>query len=360
MIPLTLRAEFEAAQSEPFVVRLGDDSGIRGAAFAGELDGAYYFQHQGETFSVECSPDQSLVGDVVFANPVAGTVHRWLRSGAKHNTLLVTERCDQLCQMCSQPPRKTHIDMFPYLEDACLVADPGAQIGFSGGEPLLYKQQLFELLERVNAKRPDLTFHILTNAQHFTPADLNRLSHPAYERVLWGVPLYSSNPAVHDDIVVKKGAFDRLMDSLSILARAGQAIELRTVILQSNYQQLPDLARMICDRVPFISHWAIMQLERIGFARNRWGTLFVDHSADPRPLETAVALACAHGMDAALYNMPYCTVSASLKSFLHNSISDWKQAWPSDCTDCTAKSLCGGFFAWNPSVRDYARGGAVR
>ncbi|MAO81281.1 MAG: His-Xaa-Ser system radical SAM maturase HxsC [Henriciella sp.] len=360
MIPLTLKAEFEPTQNEPFVVRLGDDSVLGGATIAGELDGSIYFQYQGRTFSVECATDQSLVGDVVFANPVNETVNRWLRSGAKHNTLLVTERCDQLCQMCSQPPRKTHVDMFPYLEEACLLADLGAQIGFSGGEPLLYKQQLFELVERVSSKRPDLSFHILSNAQHFTPDDIGRLAHPAFERVLWGIPLYSSHPALHDDIVVKEGAFDRLLQSLSILARAGQAIELRTVIMQSNYQKLPDLALMISDRVPFVSHWAIMQLERIGFARNRWDALFIDHSANPGPLEAAVAQACARGVDTALFNMPYCTVGPELKAFLHNSISDWKQAWPSDCTDCTAKSLCGGFFAWHPSVKDYARGGAIR
>jgi His-Xaa-Ser system radical SAM maturase HxsC len=359
MIPLKLDAEFDETDAGPFVVRLGDEDNEAEAALVGELDGRLFYQHAGTTFSVNYPDSASMAGDVVFANPAGRAVHRWIRRGARHNTLLVTERCDQLCQMCSQPPRKTHVDMFPYLEQACLLAEPNVEIGISGGEPLLYKNQLFDMLETVARLRPDLRFHILSNAQHFTEDDASRLRQEVYERVLWGIPLYSDDPAVHDEIVVKEGAFDRLLESFAILARSAQAIELRTVLLRRNYQDLPRLAYMLSDRLPFVSHWAVMQLERIGFARNRWRSLFVDHSANPQPLERAIAIATARGLEVVLFNTPYCTVPERLRQYLHASISDWKRAWSAECHACKAKALCGGFFAWHPSLDDYAGGGAI-
>src|SRR5690606_40913863 len=68
----------------------------------------------------------------------AGLRNFWW-ADSRHNTLLVTERCDQLSVMCSQPPKKQHTDLFPLLKQACLLAPKGATIGFSGGEPTLYQ-----------------------------------------------------------------------------------------------------------------------------------------------------------------------------------------------------------------------------
>ncbi|MBL7373277.1 His-Xaa-Ser system radical SAM maturase HxsC, partial [Escherichia coli] len=83
-----------------------------------------------------------------------------------------TERCDQLCVMCSQPPKKTHVDRFALFEQACLLAEPDSVIGISGGEPTLYKAELLGMIERVLTARPDLAFHVLTNGQHFQSEDI--------------------------------------------------------------------------------------------------------------------------------------------------------------------------------------------
>lgn len=360
MIPLVIKASFEDNSAPPFVARVGLESANNTAALSAELPDVHIYQYREQSFSVASDMGRSMNGDVIFANPATGTLHRWLRSGSSHNTLLVTERCDQLCQMCSQPPRKTHLDMFDHLKQACLLAEPCAQIGFSGGEPLLFKQQLFELLETVGDARPDLTFHILTNAQHFDTADVERLRLAVYSRVKWGIPLYSDQAAMHDQIVAKPGAFAQLMSSFALLAHSGQSIELRTVLLRENYSSLPELARMVSNRLPFISTWAIMQMERIGFARNRWADLFVDHSAQTAPLDEAVSIATSRSLDVALFNMPYCTVSPALRPYLHASISDWKNAFSSECKGCTSKSLCAGFFAWHATLADYERAGPIR
>jgi len=359
MIDLTLFADFNDAAFPPTVVRLSKLTGPDNAELVGEIGDELIYQYGELTFSLRQPAGQEFDGDIVLLEPHLNRVSRWIRSDSDHNTLLVTERCDQLCIMCSQPPKKTHIDMFDHMEKACLLAAPNVIIGFSGGEPLLFKGQLFSLLERVHKKRPDLRFHILTNAQHFTDSDIERLKGRAFKAVLWGVPLYSSDPGTHDQIVGKIGAFELLMTTLPRMALAGLQIELRTVMLKQNYDDLTKLGRFIVHKLPFISVWAIMQLEKIGFARNRWSQQFIDHSGNLDPLEAAVSFGLSRGLEVSLYNIPYCTVSEELRPYLNRSISDWKRSFPPDCKGCSAKSVCTGFFEWHSTLEDYTSGGAL-
>src|SRR3546814_15776433 len=52
-------------------------------------------------------PDTTLFrSDVVRINPVKGTMHTLYRRQSRHNTILLTEQCNNYCLMCSQPPKK--------------------------------------------------------------------------------------------------------------------------------------------------------------------------------------------------------------------------------------------------------------
>ena len=244
--------------------------------------------------------------------------------------------------------------MFPLLERAALLAPHGATIGLTGGEPTLFKDQLFQLLGTVSGARPDLRFHVLTNAQHFDEADALALRQSA-AAVIWGVPLYAPSTSLHDAIVKKEGAFERLGQSLAVLARAGASIELRTVLMANNAGILPTLARFIVDHAPFVSVWAIMQLENIGYGRQNWSSLFFDNSLDFVPVGSAVDIAHAHGTDVSLYNFPLCTIPPAYRAYATASISDWKRRYLPECDDCALRSGCGGFFQWYPEDRGFAR-----
>ena len=152
---------------------------------------------------ISCEPQYDLDGDVFLLIPERKEAQRLIRRKSNHNTILFTEQCDQLCVMCSQPPRAINDRwLISCYEKAIGLADQGATIGISGGEPTIYKAELFSLLENISIKRPDLSFHILTNAQHFTLEDRERLqSIHKYLRVLWGIPIYSSRAKEHDEIV---------------------------------------------------------------------------------------------------------------------------------------------------------------
>jgi len=349
MIPLVLPAESEALK--PFVTRLRADTGERKQSDSILLDmdatGATYAGEEG-LIAVDGATATDLNGDIVLVRPEAGRIERLLRAGSDHNTLLVTERCDQLCVMCSQPPKKTHVDRFDLLEEACLLANEGTLIGISGGEPTLYKERLLTMVERVLVARPDLSFHILSNGQHFDRDDVARLRQPLYAKVSWGIPLYAVGAALHDEIVGKAGAFMQLEESFAHLIMAGARVELRTVITQPNMGELPTLACYVTSRLNFVEVWSIMQLEHIGFAKGRWSELYVDHRRHFEPVAEALNHAALHGVRAQLFNFPRCTVPAAYRAFAVASISDWKRKYAAACTGCTEQKSCSGFFEWHP------------
>ncbi|BBE72979.1 His-Xaa-Ser system radical SAM maturase HxsC [Oharaeibacter diazotrophicus] len=355
MIPLRLPIR-APGRSDPFVVRLNADAGLRETPFDIYLEEAgdeLVFDGPGGRVSVSgVSPDEAD-GDVLLVLPGRNLGHRLIRASSAHNTLLVTERCDQLCVMCSQPPKAKHVDMFAHLETAALLAPSNATIGISGGEPTLFKDQLLVMLERVTAARPDLSFHVLSNAQHFTADDIDALR-TVRSAVTWGVPIYSTDPATHDGIVGKIGAFGALLDGLALLCRAGAAVELRTVVMRRNLFDLPRLARFVTTHIPFAVRWAIMHLENIGYARRDWPDLFADTSVAFADVAEALDLARARGIQAVLYNFPLCTVPEPYRYLAPSSISDWKRKYLKECSACTARDRCGGFFEWYPEGRGFS------
>lgn len=366
MIPLTLRVAVENSGEDAFVVKVrGNDDDASEAA----IDGRLLEKHSAELAAV--LPDElifatahgylrvseiplsEIEGDVLFVDPRRGTAHRWIRARSLHNTLVVTERCDQLCVMCSQPPKKHHADLFNYLKTAALLAPQGVEIGISGGEPTLYKRELFDLLSTVLAARPDLRFHVLTNAQHFTEGDLTVLHDPVFRSVCWGVPLYAANADAHDTIVGKEGAFESLSASFALLLRAAASVELRTVVMRPNLELLPDLAWYVSTHLSFVHTWALMQLENIGFARMRWNELFADHSIDFAPIASAMDIALSRGINVQLYNCPLCTVPPQYRVMAGCTISDWKRRYVAACAPCSERTNCSGFFEWYPEERGF-------
>jgi His-Xaa-Ser system radical SAM maturase HxsC len=350
MIPLTLGARSEASQ--PFVARVryyGGDVGAADARLIAEADGECAFAGENGLFAI-AAHGFNLDGDVLLVDPERGAAERILRADSRHNTLLVTERCDQLCVMCSQPPKKTHVDRFQYFREACLLAPEGMLIGVSGGEPTLYKEELFGLVEEMLEARGDLAFHILSNGQHFDASDIERLRNPIYRRVVWGIPLYSAKPAIHDEVVAKPGAFERLERSFEALLSAGARVELRTVVMTSTVPGLSRLAERVAARLGFIESWSIMQLENIGFAKNRWGQLHYDHCAGFGPIAHALDVAQLHGIAAKLFNFPLCTVPHNYRHLAPPSISDWKRKYAPACGSCRAQDQCSGFFEWHPEA----------
>jgi His-Xaa-Ser system radical SAM maturase HxsC len=349
MIPRVLRATTDA--EDEFVVRLrnaANDCSAAEARLIAQRGSRSVFSSSSGLFEIDGILPEELDGDVICVQPQAQRAERLIRARSPHNSLLITERCDQLCVMCSQPPKKTHVDRFATLTEAALLAPQDCTIGITGGEPTLYKDQLLQMLELVLTRRPDLRFHVLTNGQHFEEMDLRRLRGSLYRRVQWGIPLYAPTSGLHDEIVGKAGALARLEQSFALLIEAGASVELRTVLLSTNIDELPQLSQYVTSRLRFVDAWSIMQLENIGFARGRWSKLYVDHSKRFDPIADALSIAVLHGINARLFNFARCTVPPEFREYAVASISDWKRKYAKACTGCSEHDRCSGFFEWHP------------
>lgn len=358
MIPLRVPVEVDDWR-EPFVVRLNADYGHRSDAHDTYLTDrddrrCVYETTAGGRLALFDLDPIAADGDVLLVVPEQAVAHRLIRAASTDNTLVFTERCDQRCVMCSQPPRPTHDDVAALLEEAVLLAPANATLGISGGEPTLYKAELFGLLQRTTGVRKDIKFHILTNGQHFAESDVDFLRSIPPGVVTWGIPIYSADPEAHDAIVRKQGAFERLCTSLEILCRSGAAIELRTVLMTSNINRLGDLAQFITMQAPFAMRWAIMQLENIGYAEKKWSDIFVDTSAGFEQIGDAIDLVRALGKPAFLYNFPLCTVPLAYRELAPPTISDWKRRYLPICNQCAAFQMCCGFFEWYPEGKGFS------
>ena len=77
-------------------------------------------------------------GDVLGIHPQSGRVRVLYRRSSRHNFFLVTERCNNYCLMCSQPPKKVNDGwLIDEIAETLPLVDPATPaLTFTGGEPL--------------------------------------------------------------------------------------------------------------------------------------------------------------------------------------------------------------------------------
>lgn len=287
-------------------------------------------------------------GDVVRINPRQRSLTALYRATSPFNTFLVTERCDNYCTMCSQPP-KPHDDswLVDDLERAIpLIPTDAAEIGISGGEPALLGDRLVALLRLMRDHLPTTAVHVLSNGRRFSdPAFARAVADVRHPDLMFGIPLYADLPELHDYVVQAKGAFDETVRGILNLKRARVRVEVRFVIHKDTFEGLPDFARFLARNLTFVDHVALIGLELIGFARSNVETLWVDPIDYQRELVDAVTTLDRAGMRVSIFNHQLCTLDRSLWPFARKSVSDWKNLYFDECAGCAQREACGGFFA---------------
>lgn len=287
-------------------------------------------------------------GDVLRLNPRAQQVRVLYRRASQHNSLLVTEQCNSLCVMCSQPPRPEDDSyLIEEILSAIPLMAPGTrELGITGGEPTLRFAGLMEILAKARDLLPSTAVHVLTNGRLFRFLGLaERLAALAHPDLMLGIPLYSDLPAHHDYVVQAKGAFDQTVRGFLSLARMGVRTELRFVVHRDTYAHLPRLATFVARNLPFVSHVAIMGLEPVGWGRANFEALWIDPLDYQAELNAGVATLTRAGLHVSIYNHQLCVLDRTLWPWAVRSISDWKNLYVDACTECRAREACGGFFA---------------
>ncbi|WP_426139236.1 His-Xaa-Ser system radical SAM maturase HxsC [Pseudomonas sp. DWP3-1-2] len=296
------------------------------------------------------NPKDPLVvqpGDVITVGPGSNVVRVLYRRGANSNLLFMTDRCNSLCLMCSQPPKdiddRWHIDENLKLID--LIDQGDEQLGISGGEPTLYREGLLAIVEHAKRVVPEKSLHILSNGRLLSDptwiAELQRLSHP---NLTWGVPLYADNAADHDYVVQAIGAFSQTMIGLYNLQRADQKIEIRMVLSQLTTPRLGQWAHFVFRNLPFVRHVALMGIENTGLAKKNYDQLWIDPADYQDELTKAAYFLDIRGIAVSIYNLPLCVLHPALGRFYRQSISDWKNLFIDACQTCSATHACAGFF----------------
>jgi len=91
-------------------------------------------------------------GDIIGMDTRSLRMRVLYRRESKHNSFLVTERCNHYCLMCSQPPRDVDDGWILDEIGECVgLIDPVTNsIGFTGGEPLLEWRRFIPLLAAIS------------------------------------------------------------------------------------------------------------------------------------------------------------------------------------------------------------------
>lgn len=287
-------------------------------------------------------------GDVIRVDPRRRAVRVLYRRNSAHNSLLLTERCNNYCLMCSQPPKE--VDDSWIVEEALEVlrlADRRtAEIGLTGGEPTLLGHGLLRIIRTAKSWLPRTSVHLLTNGRRFAEMEFTR----AYAEIdhfdlMAGIPIYSDLPHLHDYVVQADGAFDETIRGVLNLKRLKQKVEIRVVIHKQTFARLPMLASFLARNLTFVDHIALMGLELTGFTLANLDDLWIDPFEYREELREAVEILAAARMNVSIYNLQLCLLDPVVRSFARRSISDWKNEYFDECGGCAVQGECAGFFS---------------
>ena len=372
MITLATRAaEFsgEAPTLEQHVVRLSKDA-LRPISLRnreaylmgdGPIPGGFAWYIRVGTSCVDTEGDGDLPliqlpsefgyladGDILRVFPAKNLVRAIFRKGASINSFLLTERCNNLCLMCSQPPRNVDDGWIvdEILETLALIDFDVPEIMFSGGEPTLLGDRFLELVRAGKSFLPRTSLHILSNGRSFADAEfarkLGRIAHPD---LMIGIPLYSDLSHIHDYVVQADGAYDETVRGILNLKQEGVPVEVRVVLHKQTVPRLAKLAEFLSRNLLFVDHVALMGLEMTGFTRANLEELWIDPADYADELRKAVGILNRARINTSIYNTQLCLIDCSIWPFAKRSISDWKQEYMPECEGCAVKSECAGFFS---------------
>lgn len=287
-------------------------------------------------------------GDVIRVNPGEATIHSLFRKNSRHNTILLTERCNHYCLMCSQPP-KDRDDSWRLTEALELIKILPADIEsilFSGGEPTLYGDGFIELIRQTKSWLPRTSVVVLSNGRSFKDfAFVKKLASIQHPDCLLGIPIYSDDPVRHDYVVQSEGAFDETIKGVLNLKRLAQKVEVRVVIHAQTVGRLIETCEFIARNLLFVDHVALMGLEITGFTRPNLEALWIDPYDYKDVLSAAVDVLLSYGLNVSVYNHQLCTVNEDVLRVYRKSISDWKNEYVEECDACSRRGECGGFFS---------------
>lgn len=287
-------------------------------------------------------------GDIIRLTSDKNSIRTLFRASSPHNSILLTEQCNNYCLMCSQPPKAADDSwLLDEIEELIpLIPKNTRELGFTGGEPTTNKERFLKILLRTKSYLPYTAIHILSNGRNFKDFSFaQQYASINFSDAMIGIPLYSDDPSMHDYIVQAPGAFDETIQGILNLKRLKQKVEIRVVLHALSIPRLKSLCEFIARNLLFVDHIALMGLEMMGFTRANLDELWIDPSEYKDILSEAVLLLRSYNFNVSVYNHQLCLINSDVLPYYRKSISDWKNEYAPECNPCTKKNECGGFFS---------------
>jgi His-Xaa-Ser system radical SAM maturase HxsC len=291
--------------------------------------------------------DYLKYGDIISLSYNGKNIRVQWRGNTSTNSLLLTERCDNYCLMCSQPPRKEKDDwLLKIATDVISLMPTDANVlGFTGGEPTIYGDDFIDLIGHFSTNLPNTALHILSNGRRFADAQFtSKYANATNKSMMIGIPIYGPESQLHDYVVQAEGAFDETINGILNLGEYGQSIEIRVVAHKQTASSLVGIAEYISRNLPFVDQVAIMGLEMIGLARGNFQEVWIDPVDYKQQLAEAVNHLSNNNIHVMVYNHQLCLTHKDTWKFNVQSISDWKNEYDPVCEPCQVREKCGGFF----------------
>jgi His-Xaa-Ser system radical SAM maturase HxsC len=286
-------------------------------------------------------------GDIIGIQHTSRKFRTLFRKNSRHNSFLVTERCNNYCLMCSQPPKAINDQwILSEIAESVPLVDPATRyLTFTGGEPLTDWRSFLAVLAQCRDQLPNTNIQVLTNGRAFADSQIvtawSDIRHP---NLIAAIPVYAAVDHIHDHVVQAKGAFDETVLGILKLKDRRQRVEIRVVLHALTAPKISETCRWIARNFPFVDHVALMGLENTGFAIANDALLWIDPIDYQATLADGVEQLSAAGVNVSVYNLPRCVLDRSIWPFAVQSISDWKNGYVEECNSCCERDRCSGLF----------------
>ena len=284
--------------------------------------------------------------DLIYIDFKHGFFEVCWRSGSNNNALLITERCNHRCVMCSQPPQdKDDLDWrdkFEFIADK--IPESEESFCITGGEPSIYLDELASPIRKL-ISRGVKSISILSNGALIKRKNIEKFAELIDpEKILWCIPLYSHKPEIHDFIVGSKGAWFKTIEGMINLHEEGFPIQIRFIPLSQNQRDISEFISFAASSLTFAQQLVFMGLEVTGYAIDNLSSIKPDYKLVFDELQNIEDTLLGMQMKFNIFNMPLCNLPEKLWDYSVKSISDWKNSYEIECQSCDLKDSCGGFF----------------
>ena len=268
---------------------------------------------------------------------------------AGDNTLFITSKCNSNCVMCPSSDNSRRKGVIPEgaeIMDLLRHYPEGIRhITITGGEPFLFREEMFEALSYLKNNHGDTEYLILTNGRIFClDRYIDQLVTTMPRGTTLAIPVHGSTDAKHDAITRAPGSFEQTLSGISKLLAKKIPIEIRIVVSKLNAEDLNAIADLIITKLPTVYRVHFIGLEMLGNAIVNSDRVWLTYMEAFKASKLAIDNLITAGINVALYNFPLCQVDPAYWPICMQSISDYKQNYSDKCNYCTKRSVCGGVF----------------